>query len=131
MTIVTPVETPATAFEYLHIERSGGIAGARETVTVNRELNARIEAFLAPVHERALDATEAEELLEAVGKLIAGGTAKPGDAHPDQFVYQIEARWGGSTYTFHVQGSAETDALRGMLVIAAKLLANFSEGPQS
>lgn len=109
-------------FEYLRVERTGGILGARERVAVDPSFFVKVDAFQRPAREMKLDAAEAEQLIHALADVVARAPHEPGTPMPDQYTYVLEIGWNGQHLTFHIMEAPSDDALRGVLALVRKLL---------
>lgn len=130
MVQIAPVEYPKLPFEFdfLRVERIGGIAGVHERFEVaprDAALGASVQAHVQDPREFLLDAAQAEHVLHAVAPL-ATGNEPPSPEPPrgaDMYGYVVEIGWGGAVRRYEVQGVPADDALHGVLEFAAAMWA--------
>ena len=135
---IARVDYPNTPkeFDYLTVNRTGGIVGAHEQVHIEpvdadeaahqgdgRRLGATIHAFVQEPRTVLLDAALAEHILEIIQPL-ASLTPLPAAPPPGADMYQwtVELSWGGTITHFEVHGVSSDAALHGVLEVAARLL---------
>jgi len=130
MVQVAPVEYPKLPFEfdYLRVERIGGIAGVHERLEVaprEAQLGASVQAHVQDPREFLLDAAQAQHVLETVQPLAAAGDPPEPEAPrgADMYGYVVEVGWGGMVRRYEVQGVPSDDALHGVLEFAAAMWA--------
>ena len=112
---------PVSAFEYLRVTRSGGIAGELRSLQVSDNLSARVD-HPDDVHNFQLDALTAQELMVSLGTLAARGASSGDDGAFDAFQYDIELGWNGKVYRFNAVELAADEALHGVISTTNRLL---------
>jgi len=123
------IEPMLPDFQYLMVTRSGGLAGATQTLKVDQHLRAAVTDTLAGARLFTLDARIAQELMASLALMAARHPAASAARGCDLFHYDIELAWGGNVYVVHSVDIGAGEALHGVIMAANNLMAEPESGP--
>jgi hypothetical protein len=101
------IEPVIPDFEYVRIRRTGGILGVDESLHIGSDLAAKFTA---------------QELMSALSTLAASNAKSSTRTGCDLFHYDIELKYGGTTYRFNSVDLGADEALHGVTIAANQLI---------
>ena len=117
------MHTPGT-FNQLHIVRSGGFAGAEESVLLAADGALTVTAWMRAPRTMHLPAEGLQRLVATVMDAVLAAEAPPaGDsaAHPDRYQYDGVVEYGAQSIDIHVQG-APSAAMQPLIAMIDRLI---------
>ena len=91
------------------ITRSGGFAGAEESIGIHANGTVTIDSFLREARQIRLPEAASGRLHEAVdAALMAAKSESPSAAQPDRYVYVVEGNGVAATISEDAEGAART-----------------------
>ncbi len=109
-------------FEFVRIRRSGGLLGVDESLTIDRDLEAKVSDRMRGDRSFALDAHASQELMEALKTLVERNPGASTSHGADLFHYDIELTSGGTSYHFSSVDLGADEALHGVMLAANRLI---------
>lgn len=116
------IEPVMPDFEYVKIRRSGGIMGADQSLSIDRDLVAHVRDRRAGERSFNLDAFSAQELMQALAMLAERNPAPSTRKGCDMFHYDVELSVGGVVHRFHSVDIGADEALHGVMFAANRLI---------
>lgn len=116
------IEPVIPDFEYVKIRRTGGILGVDESLQIGPDLAAKVTDRHRGDRSFELDAYSAQELMSALSTLAASNAKSSTRTGCDLFHYDIELKYGGTTYRFNSVDLGADEALHGVTLAANRLI---------